>query len=88
MAGRGRNGLHQRRLLIGRAGGLSWPTRPLVIPNPGGHLLQEGKAMHEWQEWCTEPGGRDMVPGENASAHDVFIELTGACPWCGLTEEN
>lgn len=35
---------------------------------------------------CTEPGGRDRVPGTARSAHDVLVDETGECPWCGQGE--
>jgi hypothetical protein len=39
---------------------------------------------------CSEPEGDEVVDTEHGvdRAHDVMIELTGQCPWCGVTEED
>jgi hypothetical protein len=33
---------------------------------------------------CSEPGGNEMTDGRYA--HDLMIEQTGQCPWCGKEE--
>jgi len=36
---------------------------------------------------CTEPPGEEMVlDGETSTAHDIMIDQTGQCPWCGATD--
>jgi hypothetical protein len=37
---------------------------------------------------CPEPAGDEVVDTETGvdRAHDVMIELTGQCPWCGEEE--
>lgn len=43
-------------------------------------------------EVCSEPGGQERVlvdgPEEEYTfAHDLMLVETGACPWCGETEQ-
>ena len=37
---------------------------------------------------CSEPDGEEVVdtPSGVDRAHDVMIEATGQCPWCGEEE--
>jgi hypothetical protein len=37
---------------------------------------------------CTEPDGNERPEGERRTAHQLFMEEVGQCPWCGLTDDE
>lgn len=41
--------------------------------------------MPEVHEDCVEPPGNEDVEGQ--SAHEVMLQETGQCPWCGEEDD-